>query len=43
MNTRVVIAMGSNLGDRLDNLQGGLDVRFDNPSAGWLAGGELSE
>jgi 2-amino-4-hydroxy-6-hydroxymethyldihydropteridine diphosphokinase len=28
---RVVVALGSNLGDRLDNLQGGLDALFDAP------------
>jgi len=28
---RVVIAMGSNLGDRLEYLQGGLDALFDAP------------
>ena len=31
MTPRAVIAMGSNLGDRLDNLQGGLDALFDAP------------
>jgi 2-amino-4-hydroxy-6-hydroxymethyldihydropteridine diphosphokinase len=34
---RVVIAMGSNLGDRLDNLQGGLDGLFDTPGIGFVA------
>jgi 2-amino-4-hydroxy-6-hydroxymethyldihydropteridine diphosphokinase len=34
---RVVIAMGSNLGDRLDNLQGGLDALFDAPGLTFVA------
>jgi 2-amino-4-hydroxy-6-hydroxymethyldihydropteridine diphosphokinase len=29
--TRAVIAMGSNVGDRLDNLQSGLDALLDTP------------
>ncbi len=37
MNKRVVIAMGSNLGDRLDYLQGGLDGLFDTPRLRFLA------
>ena len=37
MNRRVVIAMGSNLGDRLDYLQGGLDGLFDTPRLRFLA------
>ena len=37
MNRRTVIAMGSNLGDRLDHLQGGLDGLFDTPRIGFLA------
>ena len=37
MKTRVVIAMGSNLGDRLDCLQGGLDGLFDTPRLVFLA------
>ena len=37
MKTRVVIAMGSNLGDRLDYLQGGLDGLFDTPRLAFLA------
>ena len=37
MKTRVVIAMGSNLGDRLDYLQGGLDGLFDTPRLVFLA------
>src|SRR5215472_1773460 len=34
---RVVIALGSNLGDRLDNLQGGLDAIFDAPGVTFVA------
>jgi 2-amino-4-hydroxy-6-hydroxymethyldihydropteridine diphosphokinase len=34
---RVVIALGSNLGDRLDNLQGGVDTVFDAPGLNFLA------
>jgi 2-amino-4-hydroxy-6-hydroxymethyldihydropteridine diphosphokinase len=34
---RVVIALGSNLGDRQDNLQGGLDCLFDAPGLTFLA------
>jgi len=34
---RVVIAMGSNLGDRLDYLQSGLDGLFDTPRISFLA------
>ena len=37
MNRRTVIAMGSNLGDRLDYLQGGLDGLFDTPHLTFLA------
>ena len=37
MNRRTVIAMGSNLGDRLDYLQGGLDGLFDTPNFTFLA------
>ena len=37
MNRRTVIAMGSNLGDRLDYLQGGLDGLFDTPRIRFLA------
>jgi 2-amino-4-hydroxy-6-hydroxymethyldihydropteridine diphosphokinase len=37
VNRRTVIAMGSNLGDRLDYLQGGLDGLFDTPRIGFLA------
>jgi len=36
MNRRTVIAMGSNLGDRLDYLQGGLDGLFDTPRIRFL-------
>lgn len=34
---RVVIALGSNLGDRLANLQGGLDTLFDGPGLEFVA------
>jgi 2-amino-4-hydroxy-6-hydroxymethyldihydropteridine diphosphokinase len=34
---RVVIALGSNLGDRLDNLQGALDALFDSPGLSFVA------
>ncbi len=37
MNRRTVIAMGSNLGDRMDYLQGGLDGLFDTPRISFLA------
>ncbi len=37
MNRRTVIAMGSNIGDRLDYLQGGLDGLFDTPRITFLA------
>jgi 2-amino-4-hydroxy-6-hydroxymethyldihydropteridine diphosphokinase len=37
VNRRTVIAMGSNLGDRLDCLQGGLDGLFDTPRLRFLA------
>jgi 2-amino-4-hydroxy-6-hydroxymethyldihydropteridine diphosphokinase len=37
VNWRTVIAMGSNLGDRLDYLQGGLDGLFDTPRISFLA------
>ncbi len=37
MSPRVVIAMGSNLGDRLENLQGGLDALFDTPGLTFVA------
>ena len=37
MKTRVVIALGSNLGDRLDYLQSGLDGLFDTPRLVFLA------
>jgi 2-amino-4-hydroxy-6-hydroxymethyldihydropteridine diphosphokinase len=36
-SARIVIAMGSNLGDRLGNLQGGLDALFDAPGLTFLA------
>ncbi len=34
---RVVIALGSNLGDRLDNLQSGVDAMFDSPGLAFVA------
>jgi len=37
VNRRTVIAMGSNIGDRLDYLQGGLDGLFDTPRITFLA------
>jgi 2-amino-4-hydroxy-6-hydroxymethyldihydropteridine diphosphokinase len=37
VNRRTVIAMGSNLGDRMDYLQGGLDGLFDTPRLRFLA------
>jgi 2-amino-4-hydroxy-6-hydroxymethyldihydropteridine diphosphokinase len=37
VNRRTVIAMGSNLGDRMDYLQGGLDGLFDTPRITFLA------
>lgn len=37
MNRRTVIAMGSNLGDRLEYLQGGLDGLFDTPRIVFVA------
>jgi 2-amino-4-hydroxy-6-hydroxymethyldihydropteridine diphosphokinase len=37
VNRRTVIAMGSNLGDRLDYLQEGLDGLFDTPRLRFLA------
>ena len=37
MNRRTVIAMGSNIGDRLDYLQGGLDGLFDTPHLSFVA------
>jgi 2-amino-4-hydroxy-6-hydroxymethyldihydropteridine diphosphokinase len=36
VNRRTVIAMGSNIGDRLDYLQGGLDGLFDTPRITFL-------
>jgi len=37
VKTRVVIALGSNLGDRLDYLQSGLDGLFDTPRLVFMA------
>jgi 2-amino-4-hydroxy-6-hydroxymethyldihydropteridine diphosphokinase len=37
VNQRTVIAMGSNLGDRMDYLQGGLDGLFDTPRLRFVA------
>jgi 2-amino-4-hydroxy-6-hydroxymethyldihydropteridine diphosphokinase len=37
VNRRTVIAMGSNLGDRMDYLQGGLDGLFDTPRLVFVA------
>jgi 2-amino-4-hydroxy-6-hydroxymethyldihydropteridine diphosphokinase len=37
VNRRTVIAMGSNLGDRMDYLQGGLDGLFDTPRITFVA------
>ncbi len=37
MNRRTVIAMGSNLGDRMDYLQAGLDGLFDTPRLRFVA------
>lgn len=34
---RVVIALGSNLGDRMDNLQSAIDALFDSPGLKFLA------
>lgn len=34
---RVVVSLGSNLGDRLENLQGGLDALFDSPGLAFVA------
>jgi 2-amino-4-hydroxy-6-hydroxymethyldihydropteridine diphosphokinase len=34
---RVVLALGSNLGDRLENLQGATDALFDGPGLDFLA------
>jgi 2-amino-4-hydroxy-6-hydroxymethyldihydropteridine diphosphokinase len=37
VSPRAVIAMGSNLGGRLENLQGGLDALFDTPGLTFVA------
>lgn len=34
---RVVLALGSNLGDRMENLQGAVDALFDAPGVGFVA------
>src|SRR5690349_22176035 len=34
---RVVVGLGSNLGERLDNLQGAVDARADTPDV-WITG-----
>jgi 2-amino-4-hydroxy-6-hydroxymethyldihydropteridine diphosphokinase len=34
---RTVLSLGSNLGDRMDNLQGGIDALFDAPGLDFVA------
>jgi 2-amino-4-hydroxy-6-hydroxymethyldihydropteridine diphosphokinase len=40
---RVVLALGSNLGDRLENLQGGVDALFDAPGLNFRAASPVYE
>ena len=40
---RVVLALGSNLGDRQENLQGAVDALFDAPGFGFLAASPVYE
>jgi 2-amino-4-hydroxy-6-hydroxymethyldihydropteridine diphosphokinase len=40
---RVVLALGSNLGDRLENLQGGVDALFDAPGLDFRAASPVYE